>query len=1163
MKLIRYICLGCLVLIGLLECFNNKSRSTLDDISSIGSTLEGIYQETLFQLQQDDILSPNEPITALADDIKVEVFEQDKLTKWHEIQLEDYANGVTLYPFKPFYTEDTRIDISVVIAKGKQNRLNPRLLDKAKTDFHYALSYITTDHLVSTMHGRDDVSLQVLEKRYSEKLNIALFALYGMFIISLAFWLLHLFLEMPTMKNAALYTLMLASTKQVISTFGIFSKIGFGNNVVTQLDTLLPYIDIGLSSFVLFIILNIWSHIKFTSPNIETTSRSILFSTGLYTIINCSILAQIMIVQKLVGANPDMIHIDQVFNSNTGGILTIVSSLLISLGLFLVHFRILAHVFENVSVLKNRLTAMTGALALTSILAMFLQIHISIPILCIGLFVYVISFDLFFETRKNTIIWLLWWMIIVSTFTGMIIFNKINQAHDQAIIKGLKEIHHKPTRLKTNKVRNLVANITASQIKSLASIPYPYKIDPIDLKTFLHDEYSDDSKIDYFILDKHDNSIVEDQQWKIISFKEKLARIEVLAQSGILHDPISDSYFGKIFLTNEDNPLSPFTLYISYASDIHPYHDIDFAYYKNEKLVGHHASFPKHLNVLDYTTSGRIKYFEHRIDNNRVILAKKEIAKLIKPISLSSFIFTILGILLFVFSIANGKVPLFPDEFKLSFHKASLRSRIQIVVIALIVLAFFVIGLVSAFYFKQFSTRFVTQALLDKTNSIAKELNLNQNAAYLQNEIHTIDAENLQELSFVLESDICFFDEFGKLKYTTFNFPHYQDLRIDYQAFVDLQNEPSTIQIMEDGSVDNNRFQYLSTASITSANGKVDGFLYTLLPSWETSSVQAFSFLDFLGTMLNVYVFLFMIAGALAIMVANSITYPIAVLGDKLKRFKLGKKNEALEWKSNDEIGALINEYNNLIVKLDESADLIAKTERDMAWREMAKQVAHEIKNPLTPMKLSIQYLEKAIKSKPDQANELVERVSSTLIEQINNLSQIANEFSNFAKMPQASNEKVILNEVVETIHDLFRKRDDMKFNLEEPINDIIVFADKNHLIRILNNIVKNAIQAIPSDREGKVELRLYNVGEKGIIKISDNGSGIPKDLQDKVFSPYFTTKSSGTGLGLAISANMIDSFNGRIYFETKENEGTDFYIEIPLMRTDKNYNSKNHVLLE
>ncbi|HAQ39330.1 MAG TPA: hypothetical protein DCQ58_12560, partial [Saprospirales bacterium] len=264
-----------------------------------------------------------------------------------------------------------------------------------------------------------------------------------------------------------------------------------------------------------------------------------------------------------------------------------------------------------------------------------------------------------------------------------------------------------------------------------------------------------------------------------------------------------------------------------------------------------------------------------------------------------------------------------------------------------------------------------------------------------------------------------------------------------------------------------------------------------------------------------------------------------------------------------DEIGALITIYNEMIIKLGDNARLMAKIERDSAWKEMAQQVAHEIKNPLTPLKLNIQYLESKVGSNPELAPQLIAQLAPSLIEQIDNLSQIASEFSNFAQLPDARNEKLNLNDIVKKVHDFFRKREDMSFKLTLPINDVLVFADKNHMVRILNNVIKNAIQAIPEDRPGQISIDLYRQESNAVIKVSDNGTGIPEDMREKVFSPNFTTKSSGTGLGLAIAINMLESFGGRIYFETIENEGSDFFIEIPLMRFEDNFPQANKVFLE
>jgi nitrogen fixation/metabolism regulation signal transduction histidine kinase len=331
--------------------------------------------------------------------------------------------------------------------------------------------------------------------------------------------------------------------------------------------------------------------------------------------------------------------------------------------------------------------------------------------------------------------------------------------------------------------------------------------------------------------------------------------------------------------------------------------------------------------------------------------------------------------------------------------------------------------------------------------------------------------------------------------------------------------------------------------------------------------------IDFLGNeddpgaslfsnLLNAYVFLFLIAVALAIAVANSITKPLSELSEKMKMIRLGKKNEPLSWNNEDEIGDLINDYNSMIHQLDVSAELLAQNERDLAWREMAKQVAHEIKNPLTPMKLSIQYLQNAIRDQKDNLNVLAGRVSQTLIEQIDSLTNIANEFSNFAKMPQSVNEQVVLNEVIASVHDLFRKREDMDISLYVPIDEMIVFADKNQLIRVFNNILKNAIQAIPDAKRGKIEIQLYKEAQMGIIKIKDNGVGISEEMKKRVFYPNFTTKSSGTGLGLAMSSNIIESYNGRIHFETEVGQGTTFIIELPLMKLQSNFAKEERVTL-
>lgn len=314
------------------------------------------------------------------------------------------------------------------------------------------------------------------------------------------------------------------------------------------------------------------------------------------------------------------------------------------------------------------------------------------------------------------------------------------------------------------------------------------------------------------------------------------------------------------------------------------------------------------------------------------------------------------------------------------------------------------------------------------------------------------------------------------------------------------------------------------------------------VPNWQQSIN------GFIGTLINAYAFLLLATGVLAITVANSIARPIIRLGEKLGNLQLGK-NDPIDWQSQDEIGDLIAEYNRMITKLEESTAKLKRSERESAWREMAKQVAHEIKNPLTPMKLSIQHLQRTIQANPQEAEAMTRRVSGTLIEQIDGLARIATEFSNFAKMPKPENQTFVLNEVVESVFDLFAANPahNVELKLELPTEKLSVFADKDHIIRVLNNLLTNASQAIPDDRQGRIRVALVANGKHAIVQVQDNGSGIPAEMQERVFQPNFTTKSSGTGLGLAMSKNIVEAAGGRIYFASEAGKGTTFFVELPI----------------
>lgn len=320
---------------------------------------------------------------------------------------------------------------------------------------------------------------------------------------------------------------------------------------------------------------------------------------------------------------------------------------------------------------------------------------------------------------------------------------------------------------------------------------------------------------------------------------------------------------------------------------------------------------------------------------------------------------------------------------------------------------------------------------------------------------------------------------------------------------------------------------------------------YVNLPYYGARSELNDEISGILGSLINIYTLIFFISGITAILISNSIIRSFHLLISQFRLIRL-KHNKLIEWPYRDEIGLLVNEYNMMMQKVEDMASKLARTERESAWREIARQVAHEIKNPLTPMKLNIQYLQQAIKSGRPDIGILAGRVSETLIEQIENLNIIASEFSNFARMPDAHPELLPVYEILRSIVDLFQVDDHTRILLQEGDTALQVYADKSYFIRIFTNIIKNATQAIPEEVAGEVYIRFHAEDEGVLIAVQDNGTGIPADMIEKLFVPYFTTKSSGTGIGLPMTKNMVEHSGGSIRFETEQGKGTTFLVWLP-----------------
>ncbi len=484
------------------------------------------------------------------------------------------------------------------------------------------------------------------------------------------------------------------------------------------------------------------------------------------------------------------------------------------------------------------------------------------------------------------------------------------------------------------------------------------------------------------------------------------------------------------------------------------------------------------------------------------------------------------------------------NNFKIA--RLSLRTRIFLSMIVLILIASILMASISVIQFKNEAKEYHQERLDRKEFAIKEHINY-----VLSTTTYPLTAENLplvfkdkiHELADIHNVEINIYSLEGKLvKSSKASFsvdkvappiPNYVlklvqssvDKRyVDIKSINGVKNRSSFSQIKDE------KFKPLGILNIPYVED--DGF-------YESELRQ------FLIRLSQVYSFMLIVAFALAYFLASYITKPLKTISDKINETSLNQKNEKIVIEANSrEINSLINAYNQMVDKLEESASKLAQSEREQAWREMAKQVAHEIKNPLTPMRLTVQSFQRKFDLEDPNLKQKVDDYSKTLIQQIDTMTSVASAFSNFASMPAQQNETLNVVEVVEFSLDIFNE-DFIQFKSQK--DEIIAVLDRTQLIRIITNLVKNAIQSIPEDQDLKVVLVSVKEKETMVeITVTDNGIGIEEINREKIFEPKFTTKNSGMGLGLGIIKNIIENYKGTITFETELGKGTTFIVSLP-----------------
>jgi signal transduction histidine kinase len=503
------------------------------------------------------------------------------------------------------------------------------------------------------------------------------------------------------------------------------------------------------------------------------------------------------------------------------------------------------------------------------------------------------------------------------------------------------------------------------------------------------------------------------------------------------------------------------------------------------------------------------------------------------------FVFYFLGVMLFSV-IGNPTVRKRQIVFDLKF-------KIQAAIISIVFVSLLVVALVTIFYnIREYRERH-RQDLNEKMKSISEEIDMRLEVVdNITVELEEWLHRELVKLSNIFQTDINIYGTNGNLIASS-RFEIYErglvSTRINAQAYYEVYQN-FQINYFQPEKI--GQLSYLSAYKpILNYKGDYLGFIN--LPYFIKQDNYSQEISTFIVAFINLYVLLLLASIIIAVFISNQITRPLVVIQENLKKMELGKRNEPILYNRKDEIGSLVKEYNKKVDELAVSAELLARSERESAWREMAKQIAHEIKNPLTPMKLNIQHLQRA-KGEGVEYNKYIERVTATLIEQIDNLSNIATEFSNFAKLPAARNQVFNLTAQLQKVIDLFETHDQAKIVFRTNGHENLeVNADREQLSRAIINLVKNGIQAIPENKVGKIVIQLKRRGHMAVIEVADNGTGIPVELRDKLFGPSFTTKTSGMGLGLAIVKNIVENFSGSIRFETELGKGTAFFVEIPV----------------
>ena len=578
-----------------------------------------------------------------------------------------------------------------------------------------------------------------------------------------------------------------------------------------------------------------------------------------------------------------------------------------------------------------------------------------------------------------------------------------------------------------------------------------------------------------------------------------------------------------------------------------------YAIYKSNKLISQKGDYPyktKPNEFLAKNNSSQVmngyNHLVYRPNQEVVIVVSKAKNSLVNYISFFAYVFLIFLILFLIIYFIG--ILLNETQVQFTFSAISKRlqllfkTRVQLSLLFTIIISITIMGVVTYQYISNLNSSQQEEILSKNLHAIQQVIIKKVGRQAITKSVQQDDfVQAFQQVAdlYALNGDLLLSTRpmlvQSGITANCMNPSAYISLSLDAQSEIITKEQVGNLN-------------YLS-AYIPISNTNSEIIAYLNLPYFANAADYNQKIAVFITTIINSYVLIVFLIATIAFFIAKSITAPLSLIQDQLIKIKLGQKMKTINWNRNDEIGSLIKAYNKMILDLEESANKLAKSERESAWKEMAKQVAHEIKNPLTPMKLGLQLLERAHQAQDENFKEKFENFAKTFIQQIDNLTNIANEFANYAQMPNHKTEALAIKDALWASFDLFKHSANVKFIInDETPNDLKVLGNKDNFISIFNNLFRNAIQAVDQIEHPIIQLHLAISSNKLLIKLEDNGIGIPEAIQANIFEPSFTTKNSGMGLGLAIVKNNLLPLDGEIWFESSANKGTTFFVLLPIV---------------